>query len=186
MEKLRIIVIILTVVIWLVNGFYSVYLNALRIEQYRKLRELRHLKEENFRLYYKITKILNFKKGLKFALAKNYTPVKPYHVINFYPYFKNKKLYDFYIVWFGDTLSSIAKKFNLSIEELIQANPQLEKRRFIYPTMILKIPVKNYNLPQCQSGFSFLKNRNQRRTKSRKEEIPANIGNNNKRKNSNF
>ena len=70
--------------------------------------------------------------------------------------------------------------------ENIQANPQLERRRFIYPTMILKIPVKNYNLPQCQSGFSFLKNRNQRRTKSRKEEIPANIGNNNKRKNSNF
>jgi hypothetical protein len=142
----------LTIIIWTANAIYASYVNYLKALQYRKLQELRTLREENYRLYAKIYKILNYQKALEYANSHNFVPVKPYRVLNFFDTLKGKPLYDFYFVWFGDTLSAIAKKFNLSVNDLIKANPSLRpvyrignivirRRVVIYPGMVLRIPV---------------------------------------------
>jgi LysM repeat protein len=142
----------LIILVWTANAIYASYVNYLKALQYRKLQELRSLREENYRLYAKIYKTLNYQNALKYATEHNYVPVKPYRVLNFLDALKGKPLYDFYFVWFGDTLSGIAKKLNLSVKDLIKANPSLRpvykignlvirRRVVIYPGMVLRIPV---------------------------------------------
>ncbi|MFZ5899556.1 MAG: LysM peptidoglycan-binding domain-containing protein [Bacillota bacterium] len=45
-----------------------------------------------------------------------------------------------YEVQFGDTMFSIAQRFNISVDELIAANPQIPNPQFIFPFDVLCVP----------------------------------------------
>ncbi|WP_088554756.1 PGRP and LysM peptidoglycan-binding domain-containing protein [Calderihabitans maritimus] len=46
-----------------------------------------------------------------------------------------------YVVQPGDTLSSIARRFNISLALLIAANPQISDPDLIFPGQIINIPI---------------------------------------------
>jgi hypothetical protein len=138
--KFRLFILLLTVLVWIANGLYSYYVNRLRLTQYKKVWELRQLRRENAKLYWEISRILNYRTGLQFAKQKGFVPVKPYRVFNFYPYLKGKPLIDFYFVWFGDTPSKIAKKLGIPLKELIKYNPGL-RWGYVFPGQVLIYPV---------------------------------------------
>lgn len=45
-----------------------------------------------------------------------------------------------YEVKHGDTMFSIARKYNVSVEALIAANPQIPNPEFIFPFDVLCVP----------------------------------------------
>ncbi|HID79165.1 MAG TPA: LysM domain-containing protein [Aquifex aeolicus] len=137
---MRFLLLLLSLLMWLIGGLYSVYINKLKLEQYKLLRKLRELKKENNFLYWKIYSILNFDRALELAKQKGFKEVKPYRVANFYPTLKDKPLVDFYFVWFNDTLSGISKKLGVSKKELIKYNPSL-RWGYLIPGMRIKYPV---------------------------------------------
>ncbi len=147
--KFRLILILLSAVLWVANGLYAIYVNKLRFLQYKKVVELRKLRLENDQLYMKISKILNFEKGLEYAKENKFVPGKPYRIFDFYPYLKGKPLIDFYYVWFGDTPSKIAKKLGIPLKVLIRYNPGLRwgyvipGRSIIYPVHFPMAEEKN-------------------------------------------
>ncbi len=135
----RFLLLLLSLSIWIANGFYAVYLNKLRLEQYKLLRELRELRRENNELYWRISRTLNFKRGLEYAQKEGFKAVKPYRVYNFRPYLEGKPLIDFYFVWFGDYPLKVAKKLGIPLRVLKKYNPSLRwgylipGQRLIYP-----------------------------------------------------
>ncbi|MDA8335822.1 MAG: LysM domain-containing protein [Peptococcaceae bacterium] len=46
----------------------------------------------------------------------------------------------FYVVQKGDTMSSIADRYGLSVDALIKANPQIKDPDTIYPGQVIYIP----------------------------------------------
>lgn len=58
----------------------------------------------------------------------------------------------FYIVRPGDTMFLIARRFNVNLQLLISANPQVSNPNLIYPGQILCIPI---NVPACPNGFIY-------------------------------
>ena len=136
----RFLLLFLSLVIWLANGLYAVYVNSLRLEQYRLIRELRELRRENNDLYWKISQTLNYKRGREYALQRGFVPVKPYRVVNFWKTLEGKPLIDFYLVWFGDTPSKIAKKLGIPLKVLVQYNPRI-RWGYVIPGMRLIYPV---------------------------------------------
>lgn len=138
--SLRFLLLFLSLVVWLINGLYSVYVNGLRLEQYRLIRELRELRRENNDLYWRISKVLNYKRGREYALQRGFVPVKPYRVINFWKTLEGKPLIDFYFVWFGDTPSKIAKKLGIPLKVLVRYNPKI-RWGYVIPGMRLIYPV---------------------------------------------
>lgn len=56
----------------------------------------------------------------------------------------SKSVYTMHIVKFGETLNKIAKKYNVSIDEILQVNPSLTANS-INPEQIIRIPKKNIN-----------------------------------------
>ncbi len=135
----RLLLLLLSLSIWIANGFYAVYFNKLRLEQYKLLRELRELRRENNELYWRISRTLNFKRGLGYAQKEGFKAVKPYRVYNFKPYLEGKPLIDFYFVWFGDYPIKVAKKLGIPLKVLERYNPSLRwgylipGQRLIYP-----------------------------------------------------
>ena len=137
--KVRVFLLLLAAGLWVANGIYAIYVNSLRLEQYKLIQELRKVRKENDRLYWEISKELNYRKALEYAQSKGMVEVKPYRVANFYPLLKDKPLIDFYYVWLGDTPSKIAKKLGVPLKVLIKFNPSLRwgyvvpMQRIIYP-----------------------------------------------------
>jgi hypothetical protein len=138
--KWRLLLIALSVSAWAISGIYAIYLNRLRLLQYKKIQTLRELRRENAKLYWKISQVLNFQSGLEFAQKEKLVPVKPYRVFNFYPYLKGKPLIDFYFVWFGDTPYKIAKKLGIPLRVLRKYNPGL-RWGYVFPGQVLIYPV---------------------------------------------
>ncbi len=138
-QKVRILLLAVALFVWFLNGLYAIYVNKLRLEQYKLVRELRKIRKENDRLYWKISQTLNFKSGLEFAQKTGMVEVKPYRVANFYPFLKGKPLIDFYYAWKGDTPYKIAQKLGVPLKVLIRYNPALRwgyvvpMQRIIYP-----------------------------------------------------
>lgn len=66
-----------------------------------------------------------------------------------------------YTVISGDTLHSVARKFGVSLNDLITANPQIENPQLIYPGQVLSIPTgqnsTHHKLPQDMSHSRFHK-----------------------------
>jgi len=118
--KVRIFLLAAGTLLWLAAGLYAIFVNALRMEQYRLVLELRELRKENDELYWKISRVLNYERALEFARSAGMVPVKPYRVANFYPTLKNETLVDFYTVWFGDRPSTIAEKLGVPLKELVR------------------------------------------------------------------
>jgi spore coat assembly protein SafA len=58
----------------------------------------------------------------------------------------------FYVVRPGDTMFLIARRFNVNLQLLIRANPQVPNPALIFPGQILCIPV---NVPACPNGFIY-------------------------------
>jgi poly(3-hydroxyalkanoate) synthetase len=137
---LRIFLILSIAVVWGVNALYAIYVNYLKLLQYKKVQEYRNLKEENYRLAAEIYKTLNFENLYKYAKDNGFVPIKPYRVVDFYSYLKGKQLYDFYMYWFNDTRQAVAKKFGVSLKELIKYNRFM--KWYVPPGKVLKIPVK--------------------------------------------
>ena len=135
----RLFILFLSVALWIANGIYAVYVNKLRLEQYKLVHQLRDIKRENNELYWAISRYLNYQRGKEYATQKGFVPVKPYRVVNFFPTLEGKPLIDFYFVWFGDTPSKIAEKLGIPLKELIEYNPSLRwgyvipGQRLIYP-----------------------------------------------------
>ncbi len=138
--KLRVLLLALALFIWFLNGIYAVYVNTLRMEQFKLVLQLRNLRKENDRIYWEISRTLNYDKALRFARAIGMVEVKPYRVLNFYPYLKDKTLLDFYMVWVGDRPSKIAKKLGVPLKELVKFNPSL-RWGYVVPGQLLKYPV---------------------------------------------
>ena len=136
----RFLLLLLSLFLWIGAGLYSVYVNKLKLEQYKLLRQLRALRKENNLLYWKIYSHLNFQRALEFALQRGLVEVKPYRVANFYPLLKDKPLVDFYTVWFNDTLSGVSKKLGVPKGELIKYNPAL-RWGYLIPGMRIVYPV---------------------------------------------
>lgn len=60
-----------------------------------------------------------------------------------------------YTVKPGDTVFSIARRFGVSLEELIAANPHISDPNLIYPGDVLCVPVKAPK-PTCPGGFIYI------------------------------
>ncbi|CEP67645.1 Spore coat assembly protein SafA [Moorella glycerini] len=60
----------------------------------------------------------------------------------------------YYTVQPGDSMYSIAQKFNVSLDALIAANPQVQDPNLIYPGQVLCIPVKP--IMPCPNGFIYV------------------------------
>ena len=58
----RFLLLLLSLFLWIGAGLYSVYVNKLKLEQYKLLRQLRALRKENNLLYWKIYSHLNFQR----------------------------------------------------------------------------------------------------------------------------
>lgn len=56
-----------------------------------------------------------------------------------------------YTVVKGDTLWLIAKKFGVTLEELIKANPQIKDPNKIYPGNKVNIPLPSKHISQALS-----------------------------------
>lgn len=61
-------------------------------------------------------------------------------VIEHYKLYKFDNKYGTYLVKQGDTLSKIAKMFNIELRDLIKANKQISNPNLIYPNQIINIP----------------------------------------------
>jgi len=144
--SLRILLLLLGVAAWAANGLYALYVNHLRLTQYRTVTQLRDLRKENGKLYREITRLLNYQTALEFALQREMVPVKPYRVFNFYSILRDKPLIDFYTVWFGDTPSKIARKLGVPLKELILYNPGL-RWGYVVPGQVIIYPV---SFPRAQ------------------------------------
>ena len=48
-----------------------------------------------------------------------------------------------YTVEKGDTLWNIAKRFDISLDDIIEANPQLKDPNMLQPGMVLNVPVED-------------------------------------------
>lgn len=59
-----------------------------------------------------------------------------------------------YTVQTGDSMYSIAQKFNVSLEDLIAANPQIKDPNLIYPGEVLCIPGRP--VAHCRHGFIYI------------------------------
>ena len=152
--SLRFLLLFLSLLLWLGNGFYAFYVNRLKLEQYKYTKELRKLRRENNEIYFEIYKRLNFEKALQYAKGKGFVAVKPYRVVNFQDTLKGKPLIDFYNVWFNDTLTKIAKRFGISVKELKKYNPRT-RWGYVIPGMRLIIPLKGF--PYIVESSSFNK-----------------------------
>ena len=139
----RFLLLLVSLIIWILNGLYAVYINHLKLLQYKYAKELRKLRRENDELYLKIYKYLNFEKALEYAKRNGFVPVKPYRVVNFQKTLEGKPLIDFYFVWFNDTLSKIAKKTGVELKELKKFNPST-RWGYVIPGQRLKIPLKGF------------------------------------------
>ena len=139
----RLILLLLSLIIWTINGLYAVYINHLKLLQYKYTQELRKLRRENDELYLKIYQHLNFEKALEYAKRNGFVPVKPYRVVNFKKTLEGKPLIDFYLVWFNDTLSKIARKTGVELKELKKFNPST-RWGYVIPGQRLKIPLKGF------------------------------------------
>jgi len=58
----------------------------------------------------------------------------------------------FYVVQPGDTMFLIARRFNINLQLLIRANPQILNPALIYPGQIICVPTAVIN---CPSGFIY-------------------------------
>ena len=47
-----------------------------------------------------------------------------------------------YVIQSGDTLSIIANRFGVTVENILRANPRLERQAFIFPGQIIHIPLQ--------------------------------------------
>lgn len=47
-----------------------------------------------------------------------------------------------YVIQPGDTLNIIAKRFGVTVDDIIRINPTLQGQNFIYPGQIIHIPVQ--------------------------------------------
>ncbi|MBQ3001682.1 MAG: LysM peptidoglycan-binding domain-containing protein [Bacilli bacterium] len=65
---------------------------------------------------------------------------------NFYDYDEENLNFEEYVVQKGDSLYTIAKKFEVTLNDITEANGLVNN--MIYPNQILLIPKKNYN-PSC-------------------------------------
>ena len=61
-------------------------------------------------------------------------------IIEHYKLYKFDNKYGTYLVKQGDTLSKIAKMFNIELRDLIKANKQISNPNLIYPNQIINIP----------------------------------------------
>jgi spore coat assembly protein SafA len=61
-----------------------------------------------------------------------------------------------YTVRAGDSMFFIAKRFNVSLQSLIQANPQIADPNLIYPGQIICIPTGGPGpVPNCPGGWIY-------------------------------
>lgn len=60
-----------------------------------------------------------------------------------------------YTVRSGDSMWSIARKFNVSLDALIRANPQIKDPSRIYPGQRINIPVSGHPRGHSGGGFSY-------------------------------
>jgi len=157
--KIRIFLLVASLLIFFLNGVYAIYVNKLRMEQYKLVRELRKLRKENDRLYWEISKVLNYRTALNYAQKWGMVEVKPYRVTNFYPLLKDKPLIDFYYAWKGDKPITIAKKLGVPLKVLIKYNRSLRwgyvlpMQRIIYPVSF-PFAVRNGTKSTSQNGTS--------------------------------
>ena len=47
-----------------------------------------------------------------------------------------------YVIQSGDTLSIITNRFGVTVENILRANPRLERQAFIFPGQIIHIPLQ--------------------------------------------
>ncbi|MFZ5944947.1 MAG: SafA/ExsA family spore coat assembly protein [Bacillota bacterium] len=57
-----------------------------------------------------------------------------------------------YIVQPGDTLYTISRRFHISLQALIMANPQITNPNLIFPGQVICIPVQ----VSCPGGFPYI------------------------------
>ena len=60
-----------------------------------------------------------------------------------------------YTIKSGDTLFFIAKRFNVSLQDLIHANPQIPDPNMIFPGQVICIPAGRVALTGCPNGVTY-------------------------------
>lgn len=73
----------------------------------------------------------------------------------------------FYVIQFGDSLYSISQKFNISIDELLAWNEQIDDSHTLFPGEILWIPVRRKSERKSERK-SVTRNKRKKRRKNRK------------------
>lgn len=58
----------------------------------------------------------------------------------------------FYVVQPGDTMFFIARRFNINLQLLIMANPQIPNPALIYPGQVICVPISTV---RCPNGFIY-------------------------------
>ena len=58
-----------------------------------------------------------------------------------------------YVIQSGDTLSIIANRFGVTVENILRANPRLERQAFIFPGQIIHIPLQGSCLVPMESLY---------------------------------
>ena len=58
-----------------------------------------------------------------------------------------------YVIQSGDTLSIIANRFGVTVENILRANPRLERQAFIFPGQIINIPLQGSCLVPMESLY---------------------------------
>lgn len=70
-----------------------------------------------------------------------------------YSYFRQMSCNGFYyMVQPGDTMYFIARRYNINLQLLIRANPQIPNPALIYPGQVICIPI---NVVGCPNGFIY-------------------------------
>lgn len=58
-----------------------------------------------------------------------------------------------YVIQPGDTLSIIANRFGVTVENILRANPRLERQAFIFPGQIIHIPLQGVSPVPMESLY---------------------------------
>ena len=58
-----------------------------------------------------------------------------------------------YVIQSGDTPSIIANRFGVTVENILRANPRLERQAFIFPGQIIHIPLQGSCLVPMESLY---------------------------------
>jgi g-D-glutamyl-meso-diaminopimelate peptidase len=62
-----------------------------------------------------------------------------------------------YVVREGDTLFRIARRYSITLQSLINANPQLSNTDYVLPGQVIYVPIRPPNLYVIQAGDTFYK-----------------------------